>query len=85
MLRTILSIAGKPGLYRLLSQGRNMLIVEALDSTKKRMPVYASDKVTSLSDISTKMETHYLRKYNFDVYEEALKDEIEETNEDYFG
>lgn len=29
-----------------------MLIVEALDSTKKRMPVYASDKVTSLSDIS---------------------------------
>ena len=52
MLRTILSIAGKPGLYRLLSQGRNMLIVEALDSTKKRMPVYASDKVTSLSDIS---------------------------------
>lgn len=52
MLRTILSIAGKPGLYRLLSQGRNMLIVEALDATKKRMPVYASDKVTSLSDIS---------------------------------
>lgn len=52
MLRIILSIAGKPGLYRLLSQGRNMLIVEALDSTKKRMPVYASDKVTSLSDIS---------------------------------
>lgn len=52
MLRTILSIAGKPGLYRLLSQGRNMLIVEALDPTKKRMPVYASDKVTSLSDIS---------------------------------
>ncbi len=52
MLRTILSVAGKPGLYRLLSQGRNMLIVETLDSNKKRMPVYASEKVTSLSDIS---------------------------------
>lgn len=52
MLRTILSIAGKPGLYRLLSQGRNMLIVEALDTTKKRIPVYATDKVTSLGDIS---------------------------------
>lgn len=52
MLRTILSIAGKPGLYRLLSQGRNMLIVETLDATKKRVPVYASDKVTSLGDIS---------------------------------
>ena len=47
MLRTILAIAGKPGLYRLLSQGRNMLIVETLDSTKKRLPVYAADKVTS--------------------------------------
>ena len=52
MLRTILAIAGKPGLYRLLSQGRNMLIVETLDSTKKRLPVYAADKVTSLGDIS---------------------------------
>ena len=52
MLKTILSIAGKPGLYRLLSQGRNMLIVESLDTTKKRIPVYASDKVTSLGDIS---------------------------------
>ena len=52
MLRTILSIAGKPGLYRLLSQGKNMLIVETLDAAKKRVPVYASDKVTSLGDIS---------------------------------
>ena len=52
MLKTILSIAGKPGLYQLLSQGRNMLIVESLDATKKRIPVYASDKVTSLGDIS---------------------------------
>lgn len=52
MLRTILSVSGKPGLYRLLSQGRNMLIVETLDATKKRIPIYASDKVTSLGDIS---------------------------------
>lgn len=52
MLKTILSIAGKPGLYRLLSQGRNMLIVESLDATKKRIPVYANDKVISLGDIS---------------------------------
>ena len=26
MLKTILSIAGKPGLYKLISQGKNMLI-----------------------------------------------------------
>ena len=52
MLKTILSISGKPGLYNLISQGKNMLIVEALDSTKKRIPVYASEKVISLGDIA---------------------------------
>ena len=36
MLRTILSISGKPGLYKLISQGKNMLILETLDATKKR-------------------------------------------------
>ena len=30
MLNQILSIAGKPGLYKLVSQGKNMLIVEHL-------------------------------------------------------
>ena len=48
----ILSISGKPGLFRLVSQGRNMLIVESLDSEKKRFPVGARDRVTSLNDIS---------------------------------
>ncbi|MBO7499351.1 MAG: DUF5606 domain-containing protein [Bacteroidaceae bacterium] len=52
MLRKILTISGKPGLYRLLSNGRGMLIVEALDSTHKRVPVYATDKVVSLGDIA---------------------------------
>ena len=39
MLKTILSISGKPGLYKLISQGRNMLIVESL-TDKKRFPAY---------------------------------------------
>ena len=51
MLKTILSIAGKPGLYRLVSHGKNMLIVESL-SEKKRIPAYAKDKVISLGDIA---------------------------------
>lgn len=51
MLKRILSISGKPGLYRLVSQGKNMLIVESL-TTGKRMPAYARDKVVSLGDIS---------------------------------
>ena len=52
MLRTILSISGKPGLYKLISQGKNMLILETLDATKKRIPAYNHDKVISLGDIA---------------------------------
>ena len=52
MLRTILSVSGKPGLYKLISQGKNMLIIEALDATKKRIPAYGHDKVISLGDIA---------------------------------
>ncbi len=52
MLKTILSISGKPGLYKLISQGRNMLIVESVGADKRRMPVYGSDKVISLGDIA---------------------------------
>lgn len=51
MLKTILSISGKPGLYKLVSQGKNMLIVESL-TEKKRLPVYANDKAISLGDIA---------------------------------
>ena len=42
MLKTILSVSGKPGLYRLLSQGKNNLIVESLQ-TGQRDRVYTSD------------------------------------------
>lgn len=52
MLKEILSISGKPGLYKLISQGRNSLIVEALSADKRRMPIYGSDKVISLGDIA---------------------------------
>jgi hypothetical protein len=52
MLNTILSIAGKPGLYRLLSQGKNMLIVESLSADKKRFPAYGNEKIISLADIA---------------------------------
>ncbi len=51
MLKKILSISGKPGLYRLVNQGRNMLIVENI-ATGRRQPAYASDKVVSLGDIA---------------------------------
>jgi dephospho-CoA kinase len=52
MQQTILSIAGKPGLYKLVSRGKMNLIVEALDETHKRMPAFSTDRVTSLADIA---------------------------------
>ena len=51
MLKEILSITGKPGLFKLVSQGRNMLIVESL-TDGKRQPVHSKDKVVSLGDIA---------------------------------
>ena len=57
MQQTILAIAGKPGLYKLVTRGHNNLIVEALDATHKRLPAFATDRITSLSDIAMFTET----------------------------
>ena len=39
-------------MYKLISQGKNMLILETLDATKKRIPAYGHDKVISLGEIA---------------------------------
>ena len=57
MQQTILAISGKPGLYKLVSRGKNNLIVEALDATHRRLPAFATDRITSLADIAMFTET----------------------------
>ncbi len=57
MQQTILAIAGKPGLYKLVTRGNSNLIVEALDGTHKRMPAFATDRITSLRDVAMFTET----------------------------
>lgn len=57
MKETILAIAGKPGLYKLVSRSKNGLIVEALDSTHRRQPAFATDRITSLGDIAMFTDT----------------------------
>ena len=57
MQQTILAIAGKPGLYKLITRGKNNLIVEALDATHKRQPAFATDRITSLADIAMFTDT----------------------------
>lgn len=51
MLKEILAISGQSGLWKLVSQTKNGIIVENLDS-KKRIPAYHTSKVSALEDIA---------------------------------
>ena len=51
MLREILSITGKPGLFRIITHNGRVLVVEDL-KTNKRFPVSPRDKVISLGDVA---------------------------------
>ena len=64
MLKTILSISGKPGLYKLISQGKNMLIVESISADKKRFPAYGNEKIISLADIAMYTDEAEVPLYN---------------------
>lgn len=73
MIKTILSISGRPGLFKLVNQGKNMLIVESL-SNGKRTPAYAHDKVISLGDIA-------IYTYSEEVALADVFESIKEKNE----
>lgn len=62
-LKDIVSIAGKPGLFKVVSQTKTGAIVESLIDGK-RQPVFIHDRLSSLSDISvfTTEEDRPLRK-----------------------
>ena len=49
-LKGIISIAGKPGLFKVAAQGRNNIIVQSLETSKK-FPAFATDKISALEDI----------------------------------
>lgn len=51
MLKEIIAITGKPGLFKILSHTGKTLIVEEL-TTGKRFPVSMRDRVVSLGDIA---------------------------------
>jgi hypothetical protein len=50
-LSGIISISGKPGLFKVIAQGKNNIIVESL-LDQKRSPAYSTDRISSLEDIS---------------------------------
>ncbi|HAH23579.1 MAG TPA: hypothetical protein DCL77_07455 [Prolixibacteraceae bacterium] len=51
MLKGILSISGYPGLFKMVTEAKNSVIVESL-LTGKRMPAYSTSKISALADIS---------------------------------
>lgn len=51
MLKDIIAISGKPGLYKLVSSASNSIIVEALEGGK-RFPVFGASQVSALQDIA---------------------------------
>jgi len=56
MLKTILSITGKPGLFKIISNGKNLLLVEDI-TTGKRIPAHGRDKIVCLGDITMYSES----------------------------
>jgi len=92
MLKTILAISGKPGLYKLVSRGSRSLIVESIDDKKRRMPAFGGDKVISLADIAmytdeeevplvkvfNNMKKHEEGKRSAFDYKKASKEELAE-------
>lgn len=77
-LKSIISVTGKPGLYKIVSQTKNGFVVESLVDNKK-VPVYASDKVSALEDISIYTTTEdmplievYAKVYEFTKGEAAI-------------
>ena len=56
MLKEILSITGKPGLSKLITGGKKMIVVESLLDAK-RFPIHSHEKVVSLADIAIYTET----------------------------
>lgn len=50
-LSGVISISGRPGLYKVIAQGKNSIIVESL-TDKKRFPAYSTDRISAIEDIS---------------------------------
>ena len=58
-LSKILSISGKPGLFKMVGESKNGLVVESL-SDGKRIPAFSHERISSLKEISIYTETEDL-------------------------
>ncbi len=89
-LKDLVSISGKPGLYRIIKPARSSIIVESFDQHKKKSIVNASQRVSVLDEISIYTHTEAgstpLASVLQAIYQEYGDDEILEkdaTNSEY--
>ncbi|NVK63956.1 MAG: DUF5606 domain-containing protein [Flavobacteriales bacterium] len=82
-LSGIISISGRPGLYKVIAQGKNSIIVESI-TEKKRFPAYATDRISALEDISiyTYEGDRPLKEIFADIYEKQDGKEAPSHKED---
>ena len=70
MLKDILSISGKPGLYKIIRNSGNTIIVESLVDGKK-IPTHSNDRIIALEDISIYTENEDMPLK--DVFKKIMK------------
>ena len=68
-LSGIIAISGRPGLFKVIAQSKNSVIVESMID-KKRFPAYASERISTLDDIS--VFTHYEDVKLTDIFTKML-------------
>lgn len=73
MVKDILAIGGHPGLFKMITQAKNGIIVESLVDGK-RMPTHATSKISALEDISiyTDMGDVPLSEVLISIFEKGL-------------
>jgi len=71
-IKDCIAISGQPGLYKVVSQGKSILIAENLE-TGKRIPVHASSHVSSMGEtaVFTQSEDMPLKEVFAEIYKKA--------------
>jgi len=72
MLKGLLAISGQRGLFKMVSQAKNSIIVESLIDGK-RLPAYATSRISALEDISIYTEDEDVKL--FDVFKAIYEKE----------
>lgn len=92
-IKDFIAISGQPGLYKMVSQGKSILIAENLE-TGQRIPVHATSHVSSMEEIAvfTESEDKPLKEVFLEIYQKeggkTILDPKKSTNDqirDYFA